>query len=75
MVVNLDASGAPGGNTPLHVHLSGPLALAGEPGFVEGGLLAGLVTAVLLAAALLTRRQPWRTWTARVPDDVPRSPR
>jgi uncharacterized protein len=75
MVVNLDVPGAPGGNAPLHVQLSGPLALAGEPGFVEGGLLAGLVTALILAAALLVRRRPRRLWTARIPDDVSRSHR
>lgn len=73
-VVNLDVPGAPGGNVPLHVHQGGPPVFIGEPGFIEGGLIAGLVTALLLAAALLARHRPRCPWTARIPDDPTRSP-
>lgn len=67
-VVNLDVPGAPGGNAPLEMHQNGPLILAGQRGFIESGLLAGMVTALLLAAVLLAGRRPWRLWVARVPD-------
>jgi hypothetical protein len=58
---------------PIRVHQSGPLALIGQPGFIEGGLVAGFVTA-LLAVALLARHRPRHPWTARMPDDAPDSP-
>lgn len=64
-------AGSGGGNFLLHVRQSGPLLYTGQPGLIEAGLMAGFVTVLCLAVALLVRHRIPHPWAAHIPDDTP----